>query len=116
MVQNSIGKMPILIDNVAVKKFYYDYCAPLYYRNVDPITNVTFAGINNTSSVDVKSGHEFFLDVEGQVEPGKTYTDNFQGNTGSNNKNRFNVYIDWDQNGEILTEIMSSTLCLGILF
>lgn len=63
MVQNSIGKMPILIDNVAVKKFYYDYCAPLYYRNVDPITNVTFAGINNTSSVDVKSGHEFFLDV-----------------------------------------------------
>ncbi|MBB5334580.1 T9SS-dependent choice-of-anchor J family protein [Chryseobacterium koreense] len=76
------------------------YCGPLVFSFVEPITNVTFAGINNTSSAATSSAaHEFFLDKIANVTAGGTYTLSLQGYTGGNYNNKFYVFIDWNQNG-----------------
>lgn len=75
------------------------YCGPLSFTYVEAITNVTFAGINNTTPVDSEVSHESFLDQTAQVVPGETYTVTLKGSTEGNYKNRFVVFIDWNQNG-----------------
>jgi len=77
-----------------------DYCGPLDYGyGTQPITYVNFAGIDNRSSASTSSpDHEYFLDVEANVNKGEEYEIILEGNTVGNWTNSFTVFIDWNQN------------------
>lgn len=76
------------------------YCPPTFTSAVEPITNVTFAGINNTTSnvVNGTPALESFCDVA-NVQQGLSYPISLKGNSGGNFVNYYRVYVDWDQNG-----------------
>lgn len=74
------------------------YCMKSY-PNVEPITNVTFAGINNTTSALTSSpGYENFC-LTGTVAQGQTYPASLKGNTVGVFDNNFTVFIDFNRNG-----------------
>ncbi|SDZ96617.1 Concanavalin A-like lectin/glucanases superfamily protein [Flavobacterium gillisiae] len=78
------------------------YCSPSFTGRVEPITNVTFAGINNTTSTVVGGStpaNESFCGVANLVQGSSTNAISVRGNTAGNFTNYFRVYIDWDQNG-----------------
>jgi hypothetical protein len=77
------------------------YCTPTFTSGVEPITNVTFAGINRTTPATVGGtpALESFCDT-GNVQQGTSYAISLKGNTdGVFFTDYFRVYIDWDQNG-----------------
>lgn len=82
------------------------YCGPLTFvglfgENIEPISLVNFAGINNVTdaTLDNSPGHEFFLDQFANVNTATSYDITLKGNTGGNYTNNFAVFIDWNQNG-----------------
>ncbi len=83
------------------------YCGPLEFigifgtENIEPITLVNFAGINNQTDAELDNspGHEFFLDQMANVDASMSYNITLKGNTGGNYTNNFAVFIDWNQNG-----------------
>lgn len=79
------------------------YCSKSF-STVEPITNVTFAGINKTTSPDINGSPalEEFCD-EANVMTGNAYSISLKGNTNGNYTNYFRVYIDWNQNGTFET-------------
>ena len=79
---------------------YNNYCAPSF-TIVEPITNVTFAGINNTTSntIDGTPDLESFCDLATVIQGNATNQISVKGNTGGNFTNYFRAYVDWDQNG-----------------
>ncbi len=80
------------------------YCFPQPgYNTVEPISNVTFAGINNTSSATINGApaYEDFTSVVGDVVAGNSYDASFNANTSlSSFRHFFAVYIDWNQDGD----------------
>lgn len=79
------------------------YCGPLTYSTVEPTTNVTFAGINNTTSAALNGtpAHEFFLDKIGTVLTNTPYPISMNANTdGASFRHYFAVFIDWNQDGD----------------
>lgn len=76
------------------------YCTPTF-PTVEPITNVTFAGINNSSSAIVNgtSGYQDFTNIIGEVTAGNTSAMTVAGNTNGNLSSYYIVFIDWNQNG-----------------
>jgi len=79
------------------------YCGPLaFVIEVEPITLVNFAGINNVTPPAIlgATGHEVFTSISGNVIAGSSYTITLKGNTGGNNLNRFIVFADWNQDGD----------------
>lgn len=132
-VNNSNDKFLLLIDNIKVDYTYVappiTYCGPLVFEdffgeNVEPITLVNFAGINNTTSATLDGdSHEFFLSQIANVTTSQSYDITLKGNTGGNWENSFAVFIDWNQNGilndagevyEITQTITNSTGTDGI--
>src|SRR5690554_1447342 len=79
------------------------YCGPVDFSStIEPITKVTFAGIENSSSDSTSSpAHEDFTDVEGNVEQGESYDIALEGNTNGSWTSNFTVFIDWNQNGSM---------------
>lgn len=78
------------------------YCGPLTFTYLtEPITRVTFAGIDNVTEAQGSSTvpHEIFLDMVAEVQAGETYPITFEGNTEGAHNNYFAVFIDWNQNG-----------------
>lgn len=77
------------------------YCGPLAFTsNVEPITLVNFAGINNTSPAATGgTAHENYTSIVGNVSQGGSYLITLKGNTDGGFTNRFVVFIDWNQNG-----------------
>lgn len=79
------------------------YCGPLVYSTgVEAITNVTFGGINNTSSASSTNPHELFIDSVANVNLGATVPISFQGFTGGAFTTKFIVFVDWNQDGDFL--------------
>lgn len=77
-----------------------NYCTPSYNSNVEPITNVTFAGINNTTTNALGgSSLESFCITGSVVQGSATNAISVKGNTVGNFMEYIKVYIDWDQNG-----------------
>lgn len=77
------------------------YC-PVDFSFVEPITLVEIADISNASSEDPASpGHEFFLDVIGNVEQDGSYVVTIQGDTGGNYQTSVTLFADWNQNGSM---------------
>ncbi|WP_371539978.1 PA14 domain-containing protein [Flavobacterium sp. Arc3] len=77
-----------------------NYCTPSFNSGVEPITNVTFAGINKTTTNDLGGPSlEVFCSPTASVVRGSTNSISVQGNTGGNYTESIKVYIDWDKNG-----------------
>ena len=79
-----------------------------FTSDVEPITNVTFGTIDNTTS-EVLNGTPALEDFTSSVtpaivDPGSTYTISLEGNTVGGFTNYFTVFFDWNQNG-VLDEI-----------
>lgn len=82
---------------------YQNYCTPSFTTGVRSISNVTFAGINNTTANAVNAGtqHEIFCNIGTVIQGSATNTISLKGNTNGLNTFYFRVYIDWDQNGTL---------------
>lgn len=80
---------------------FNSYCIPSYNNRVEPITNVTFAGINNTTTnITGGASLEVFCSPLATVIQGSgTNAISVKGNTVGNYSNTIKVFIDWDQNG-----------------
>lgn len=78
------------------------YCDVNYDVDVEPITNVEFAGIANQSSATVNAGpaHEYFTDIQGTVQQSETYPITVEGNSNGPYDNYYRAYFDWNQNGD----------------
>lgn len=66
---------------------------------VEPITRVVFADIDNPSSASSTEVLEDFTDIESEVSRRATYEIALEGNTNGANTSYFTVWIDWNQNG-----------------
>src|SRR5690554_3861960 len=76
------------------------YCGPLNYTSdVEPITLVEVAGINNRTSgaINGTPPHEDFTTIIGNMEEGETYPIALEGNTSGTFTCSFTVFIDWNQ-------------------
>lgn len=90
-----------IIEGESSLDFPLPYCGPLEFDfNVEPMTNVEFAGIANRSdaAVDGSPSHEDFTDISGDVLAGESYDIILEGNTNGGFTNRFAVFVDWNQN------------------
>ena len=79
------------------------YCVPTFTTNINPITNVTFAGINNSTSGTVggtPASEKFCL--TGNVLKGSLYTISVSGNTNGNFSDFIKVFFDWNQDGDFI--------------
>jgi len=77
------------------------YCTVNFPSNVEPITHVSFAGIENTTSAVINGtpALEDFTAQTASVELGNSYPIEIKGNTDGNFTARIVVYIDWNQDG-----------------
>jgi len=90
------------------------YCAAAVQYDVEPITNVTFAGISNTTSADVNTtpAYEDFTAITGTVAHGQTYPLTVKGNTVGLFNHDIRVFIDWnnDDTFNMATEYYASSI------
>ncbi|MGB1307498.1 MAG: GEVED domain-containing protein [Oceanihabitans sp.] len=76
------------------------YCGITYGTAVEAITNVTFAGINNTTGAGTTGGsHEYICTPTGTVNAGSSYAISLNGDTGGAYQNSFTAFFDWNQDG-----------------
>ncbi|WP_019038020.1 GEVED domain-containing protein [Psychroflexus tropicus] len=100
------GGLAFRIEGEPAAEFPLPYCGPLdFTSSVEPISNVEFAGIANTSdpAVGATPAHEDFTSISGEVLAGESYDIVLEGNTDGDFTNRFAVFIDWNQN-EVLDD------------
>lgn len=91
---------------VTVNPYMECYCNTVDFAiSVEPICNVTFAGINNDSpgTVDGVPPLEDFTSLIAQVEQGQSYTISTTGTSNGDYTNYFTAFFDWDQNGTFET-------------
>lgn len=105
-IKCNAGGDEIISDPVKViSSGYVCICDIIFRINVEPITLVSFAGINNVSSniIDGSPSQEDFRGLKpGTVTKGESYTITLKGNTnnpGGKFKNYFTVLMDWNHNG-----------------
>ena len=93
--------------NVDVTSDVVEYCDSLTYEfDVEPICNVTFAGIDNTSSSEINGSPEledFTTTPPAMVIQGQTYPISITGATGGNWIDYITAFFDWDQDGTFET-------------
>jgi hypothetical protein len=104
----TLSLMMLFVSFCAFAQFPLPYCGPATFTtNVEPITLVNFAGINNTTSALVGQhdgttiiAHEDYTAITGNVLSGSTYPITLKGNTdGAFYTTYLRVYADWNQNG-----------------
>ena len=80
---------------------YLSYCTPTFTSNSEPITNVTFAGVNNTTSGTTGgSAYEQFCSSASVVLGSTGNTISVSGNTDGNYTNYLRLYVDWNHDGD----------------
>ncbi len=106
----------MLFAFTAKAQFPAPYCAELFPDGVEPITNVVFNTINNTSSATITlSGdvHQNFTAISTTVQRGSSYTIQVKGNTGGPYQDYIAAFIDFNNNG-VFTDAGES-FAVGIL-
>ena len=101
MKKNTFLAMMLLITSFAFAQFPGPYCGPLEYNtNVEPITLVSIAEINNVTdaAVDGSPAHEDFTALTANLSLGESYDITFEGNTAGPYDNSYTVFIDFNQN------------------
>ncbi len=88
------------VSVAVMAQFPAPYCAEAYANGREPITNVTFSNINNSSPAATAGAppHEDFLSVVGNVLSGTAYAISVKGNTDGNFTDYIRVFIDWNNN------------------
>jgi hypothetical protein len=82
-------------------QFPAPYCQATFTSNVEPITLVNFAGINNSSIATVgTAAMQDFTAITGTVTPTVTYPIILKGNTDGAFTNFFSVFIDWNSDAD----------------
>ncbi|WP_435133474.1 GEVED domain-containing protein [Formosa sp. A9] len=78
-----------------------DYCTPTI-NTVEPITNVTIANTNNTTSNSLSEDafETFFCDDPVTLIADTTTSISIQGNTNGNNTNYITAFFDWNYDGD----------------
>lgn len=76
-------------------------CVPTSANNTYPISNVTFAGINNNSSAAITPGPDYqdFTTISGNVTAGSTYNISVTSTGATGNTFYQYVFFDWNNNG-----------------
>lgn len=83
----------------AFAQFPAPYCSVAFPSAVEPITNVTFSNINNSSSASSGSPvHDNFLNLTANLVISQSYPISVEGYTGGNFTTHVVVYIDWNGN------------------
>jgi len=73
-----------------------EYCSISITQDVQPITQVIFAGIDNTTEVGNSIPfHEYFLDQIAEIQLGNTYPIKIE----APEFGQLSVFMDWNQNG-----------------
>lgn len=106
----------VFTSTMAFSQFPSPYCGPLVFpADVEPITLVNFAGINNTSSSALSSpDHENFLVQTANVTAGQTYPISLKGNTAGPFITTFAVFIDWNQDTDF--DDVNESFLVGDIF
>lgn len=75
------------------------YCNVTVDWNVEPITLVNFADLNNATSatIDGTPAYENFTSITATVQKGQTYPVTVKGNTAGEFEHDVRVFIDWNQ-------------------
>ncbi len=78
------------------------YCPWAVSNNVEPITLVDFAGIDNRTSPTLNGtpAHEDFTAIVGHLSPGATVPMAVEGNTDGDYTTVITAYIDWNRDGD----------------
>ena len=83
------------------------YCTPGNFTyDIEPITLVNFAGINQSSCAAVDCDGDvvdYTAGTPGAVIAGQSYTITVKGNTNGSYTSYFTAFFDWDQNGTFET-------------
>jgi hypothetical protein len=75
------------------------YCGVSFPNGLNPITEVQFGTLNNSSSASSSIAHEDFTGTSTTVYSGTEITMVVKGNTGGNFTDTVMAYFDWNQNG-----------------
>lgn len=97
---DEITSTPVLVESNG----QLCYCDIDFPEDVEPITLVNFAGINNQTSATINGTpgvQDFTSLAPAEVQLGETYTITVKGNTGGNYESYFVAYIDFNQNGTL---------------
>lgn len=114
LYKKGIFTLSLMLGLSAQAQFPAPYCEVTFSEDVEPITLVNFAGINNTSAAALGGPeHEDFTAITGTVTVGETYDITVNGNTGGAWTNYFRVFVDWNQNGDFDDDVYYD---LGSLF
>ena len=92
------------------------YCE-IEFSDVEPITSVQFAGIDNESDgvlYELPAIEDYTATTPGEVMLGMDYEITLMGNTGGEYENYFAVYIDFNHNGSLSDE--GEVFEIGYLF
>lgn len=85
------------------------YCDSISYAyDVEPICNVTFAGIDNTSDSELNGTpalEDFTAIAPAMVMQGQSYPISITGNTGGNWSDYVTAFFDWNQDGTFETAV-----------
>lgn len=78
------------------------YCPWAVSNNVEPITLVDFAGIDNRTSPTLNGtpAHEDFTAIVGHLSPGTTVPMAVEGNTDGDYTTVITAYVDWNRDGD----------------
>ncbi len=89
-------EIEITIDAAVTEQGYCDVTVEF---NIEPITLVNIAELNNATSaaIDGTPAYEDFTVMTATLEQGKTYTLTVKGNTNGNFEHDIRVFIDWNQ-------------------
>lgn len=91
-----------------------DYCAVSVEWDVEPITSVNFADLNNTSSAIINGtpAYEDFTSLTAAVKRAQSYTITIKGNTAGNYTHDIRVFMDWNRDGifDMATEYYALSL------
>ncbi|MBZ0205859.1 MAG: fibronectin type III domain-containing protein, partial [Flavobacteriales bacterium] len=96
------------------------YCTPAF-STIEPICDVTFADISNTTSSTVGGtpAVEDFTAVVGNVKAGSTYMMSLTGNSDGGFTNFFTAFFDWDQDGTFETAVpigsFTGSVCTAVV-
>ncbi|MBS1939328.1 MAG: hypothetical protein JST38_00415, partial [Bacteroidetes bacterium] len=106
---------------VALSSFLNCYCTPAITSSIEPICNVTFAGINNTTSSTVGGtpAVENFTSITANVSAGATYPISCTGNSDGSYTNYFTAFFDWNRDGIFETAVpigsFTGSVCTAVV-
>lgn len=100
VVHNLVGENGDVINTCTFNVIVTDeYCTP-EFNNIEPITRVNFADINNVSSAASTDSYEDFTSMAATVHRGSSYPTICEGFTGGEFTDFFTAYADWNKDGD----------------